>query len=479
MSSVEALTPARRKGSTAKSATFTASRARGREAREEVPLEDHAVFSPTSLRPDPLELLERQGADRVPELLPIRYGRMVSSPFAFYRGGALLMAADLASTTNSGLRVQLCGDAHVSNFGFYASPERNLVFDLNDFDETLPGPFEWDVKRLAASLEIAARSQSFSDRDARSIVLSAVRGYREAMIEFAAMPTQAVWYSRLDAKHLLAELRGNTSPQRLRKTQTLLEKAPTRDSVQAFSKFTKIVDGQPRIISVPPLIMTLEDLLPAEVAEALLAQMGELLAAYRRSLSSDRQHLFDQYRFVHMARKVVGVGSVGTRAWILLLEGAGAGDPLVLQAKEAQSSVLEQFLGVSEYTNHGERVVAGQRLLQAASDIFLGWQRTNGIDGVDRDYYVRQLRDWKASAEVEGASPGGSRVYARICGWTLARAHARSGERVAIASYLGKRDTFDEAVAAFAVAYADQNDKDHAALRAAIDDGRIQAQEGV
>lgn len=479
VSSVEALTPARRKGGPGVSATVSASRAKGREARAAVPLEDHAVFSPTSLRSDPLELLERQGADRVAELLPIRYGRMVSSPFAFYRGGALVMAADLASTTNSGLRAQLCGDAHVSNFGFYASPERNLVFDLNDFDETLPGPFEWDVKRLAASLEIAARSQSFSRSETRSIVLSAVRGYREAMLEFAEMPTQAVWYARLDAKHVLAELRGNVTPRRLRKTQALLEKAPTRDSLQAFSKLTEVVDGQPRITASPPLVVPVEDLFPGEVGETLVEQMEELLAAYRASLASDRQRLFDQYRFVHMARKVVGVGSVGTRAWILLFEGAGSGDPLFLQAKEAQSSVLEQYLGVSEYTNHGERVVAGQRLLQAASDIFLGWQRTNGIDGVDRDYYVRQLRDWKASAEVEGATPSGSRVYAGICGWTLARAHARSGERFAIAAYLGKRETFDQAVAEFAVAYADQNDRDHAALRAAIDQGRIQAQEGV
>lgn len=444
-----------------------------------MPLEDQAVFAPTSLRPDPIELLERQGSDRVAELLPLRYGRMVSSPFAFFRGGALVMAADLASTPSSGLTVQLCGDAHLSNFGFYATPERNLVFDLNDFDETLPGPFEWDVKRLAASLEIAARSRSFRRREIRAIVVAAVQAYREAMRDFATMPNLAVWYSRLDAKQVLAELRGNTTPERLKRAEAVFAKAPTRDNLAAFAKLTERVDGRPRIASNPPLVVPVEELFSAEIAEGLFARMGELLASYRASLSSDRQRLLGQYRFVHLARKVVGVGSVGTRAWIMLFEGAHAGDPLFLQAKEAQASVLEQYLGVSEYTNHGERVVAGQRLLQAASDIFLGWQRTNGVDGVDRDYYLRQLRDWKASAEVEGSVPGGMMVYGRVCGWTLARAHARSGDRVAIAAYLGKRDTFDQAIAAFATAYADQNEADHAALRAAVDAGRVEAQEGV
>lgn len=480
VSRVDPLTPSlRRKGALPGAVSSSAAWDRGRAARVGVPLEDHAVFAPTALRPDPIELLERQGSDRVPELLPLRYGRMVSSPFAFFRGGALLMAADLASTPSSGLTVQLCGDAHLSNFGFYATPERNLVFDLNDFDETLPGPFEWDVKRLAASLEIAGRSRSFRRREIRAIVLTAVRAYREAMRDFAAMPNLAVWYARLDAKQVLAELRGNTTPDRLKRAEALYAKAPSRDSLDALKKFTVVVDGRPRIASAPPLMVPVEELFPADVAASLFDRMGELLAAYRTSLASDRQHLLDQYRFIHLARKVVGVGSVGTRAWILLFEGAHAGDPLFLQAKEAQASVLEQYLGVSEYTNHGERVVAGQRLLQAASDIFLGWQRTNGVDGVDRDYYLRQLRDWKASADVEGSVPGGMQVYGRICGWTLARAHARSGDRVAIAAYLGKRETFDQAIAAFATAYADQNEADHAALRAAVDDGRIEAQEGV
>ncbi len=389
------------------------------------------------------------------------------------------MAADLATTPHSGLTVQLCGDAHLSNFGFYASPERHLVFDLNDFDETLPGPFEWDVKRLAASVEIAARSQSFRAKEIRSIVVDAVRSYREAMREFATMPNQAVWYSRLDAEEFMSRLRATLPIERLRKAEALLASARTKDSMQAFRKLTRDVDGEPRIISDPPLIVPVEELFPGHGAALVKSEMAELLAAYRVSLASDRKHLFDQYRFVHMARKVVGVGSVGTRAWILLFEGVDKGDPLFLQAKEAQSSVLEQFVGVSEYTNHGERVVAGQRLMQASSDIFLGWQRTNGLDGVDRDYYVRQLRDWKASAEVEGSVPQGMHIYSRVCGWTLARAHARSGDRVAIAAYLGKRDGFENAIADFAATYADQNDRDHASLRAAIDDGRITAIEGV
>ncbi len=478
--SIEPKSPQRRrKEVVATSAAFAEREQRGKFARSVAPLEDHAVFEPTSLRADPVELLMRQGPSRVPDLLPVRYGRMVSSAFAFYRGAALVMAADLATTPHSELRTQLCGDAHLSNFGFYASPERNLVFDLNDFDETLPGPFEWDVKRLAASLEIAARSQSFKAKETRAIVLEAVRFYRETMRGFAAMPNQAVWYARLDSDRFMRELRDAVPPERVRRAESLLAQARTKDSMQAFKKLTHVVDGEPRIISDPPLIVPVEEVFPGQAGEDLTGQMAELLAAYRLSLVSDRQQLFDQYRFVHMARKVVGVGSVGTRAWILLFEGVNSGDPLFLQAKEAQSSVLEQYLGVSELTNHAERVVAGQRLLQASSDIFLGWQRTNGLDGVDRDYYVRQLKDWKASADVEGSLPAGLLVYARACGWTLARAHARSGDRVAIASYLGGKDTFDRAIAEFAVAYADQNEKDHAALRAAIDGGRVTALEGV
>ncbi len=478
--SVKPIEPARRRKETVpRSEAWLARVATGKQARIAAPLEDQAVFDPTSLRADPVEMLGRQGPSRVAELLPVRYGRMASSPFAFYRGAAFVMAADLATTPASGLRVQLCGDAHLSNFGFYASPERHLVFDLNDFDETLPGPFEWDVKRLAASVEIAARSQSFRSKETRAIVVGAVRAYRESMRAFAKMPNQAVWYARLDAEEFMAKMRAVATPERLRKAEALLASARTKDSLQAFNKLTRVVDGQPRIISSPPLIVPVEELFPGQDGDRVQAQMAELLAAYRMSLVSDRKHLFDQYRFVHMARKVVGVGSVGTRAWILLFEGLDGQDPLFLQAKEAQSSVLEQYAGVSEYTNHGERVVAGQRLMQASSDIFLGWQRTNGLDGVDRDYYLRQLRDWKASAEVEGSVPEGMSVYAQVCGWTLARAHARSGDRVAIGAYLGKTDTFDEAIADFAASYADRNDKDYVLLRAAIADGRISAHEGV
>lgn len=478
--SVRPIRPARRrKEAVPRSEVWLARVATGKQARMGAPLEDHAVFEPTELRADPVELLARQGPSRVAELLPIRYGRMASSSFAFYRGAALVMAADLATTPNSGLRVQLCGDAHLSNFGFYASPERHLVFDLNDFDETLPGPFEWDVKRLAASVEIAARSQSFRAKETRAIVVGAVRSYRESMRAFAKMPNQAVWYARLDAGEFMAKLRTVAPAERTRKAEALIASAKTKDSMQAFRKLTHDVNGQPRIISDPPLIVPVEELFPGQEGEVLQAQMADLLAAYRTTLVSDRKHLFDQYRFVHMPRKVVGVGSVGTRAWILLFEGLDGGDPLFLQAKEAQSSVLEQYAGVSEYTNHGERVVAGQRLMQASSDIFLGWQRTNGLDGVDRDYYLRQLRDWKASADVEGSIPEGMSVYAQVCGWTLARAHARSGDRVAIGAYLGKTDRFDQAVADFSAAYANQNDKDHARLRHAIDDGRMSAAEGV
>lgn len=479
-SSINPIEPARRRKETiARTGEWLDRVSVGKQARSHAALEDHAIFEPTALRGDPIELLQRQGPDRVPELLPIRYGRMVSSPFAFFRGAALVMAADLATTHASGLRVQLCGDAHVGNFGFYASPERNLVFDLNDFDETLPGPFEWDVKRLAASLEIAARSQSFGSKETRAIVVATIRSYRESMRTFARMPNLQVWYARLDADEMMGRLRAAAPRQVLRKAEKVLTTARTKDSMQAFRKLTQMVDGQPRIVSDPPLIVPAEELLSPDGARRLQVEMSELLNSYRSSLVSDRKVLFDQYRFAHMARKVVGVGSVGTRAWILLLQGLDGEDPLFLQAKEAQSSVLEQYLGVSEYTNHGERVVSGQRLMQAASDIFLGWQRTNGLDGVDRDYYVRQLRDWKASAEAEGSIPAGMSVYGQMCGWTLARAHARSGDRVAIGAYLGKRNVFEEAVADFASRYADQNEKDHALLRSAIDEGRVEAAEGV
>jgi len=469
----------RRKEDIAPSEELTARVARGKAERRRIPLEDHALFAPTEFRPDPLELLARQAASRVPELIPIRYGRMVSSAFAFYRGAALIMASDLATTPTTTLRAQLCGDAHLSNFGFFASAERRLVFDLNDFDETLPGPFEWDLKRMVTSFEIAGRCQSFSPKDVQGIVLSAVRTYRESMRDFATMTNQAVWYATLDAENLLEQLRATVPASRLRKVEATLAEARTKDSMQAFRKMTQLIDGVPHIVSNPPLIVPTSELFTPDVNAELMSRMGELMSSYRDSLVSDRQHLLDQFRFLEMARKVVGVGSVGTRAWILLFEGVDGNDPLFLQAKEAQSSVLEQFLGVSEFSNHGERVVAGQRLMQASSDIFLGWQKTNGIDGIDRDYYVRQLRDWKASADVEAFNPNGMSLYARVCAWTLARAHARSGDRIALAAYLGKKDTFDQAIAAFASAYADQNERDYSVLRAAVSSGKIVAEEGV
>jgi uncharacterized protein (DUF2252 family) len=453
--------------------------ARGRAARAEVPRSSHAGFEAVTHRPDPVTLLERQAATRVPDLVPIRYGRMLVSPFTFYRGAALIMASDLSATPSSGLRVQLCGDAHLSNFGVFGSAERRLMFDLNDFDETLPGPWEWDVKRLAASLVVAARGNGYSRKQRSTIVRDAVGRYREAMRSFAAMPNLAVWYSRLDVEELLDRLRGQVKEKMLKRTEQGLAKARTRDSLQAFSKLTHIVDGEPRIISDPPLIVPVEELFPAATADQVTETVHEFVRGYRQSLQTDRRILLEQYRFVHLARKVVGVGSVGTRAWIALFLGLDGQDPLFLQVKEAQASVLEEYVAKSGYSNHGERVVAGQHLMQASSDIFLGWKRMTGVDGIARDFYVRQLKDWKGSAEVESMAPEGMGHYGQMCGWTLARAHARSGDRVAIATYLGGNDTFDRALAEFAEAYADQNEQDYNALVDAVKSGRITAETGL
>jgi uncharacterized protein (DUF2252 family) len=403
---------------------------------------------------------------------------MLVSPFTFYRGAALVMASDLAGTPISGLRAQICGDAHLSNFGVFGSPERHLVFDVNDFDETLPGPFEWDVKRLAASLEIAGRDNGFKRKDRRTVVLAATRGYREAMRTFAGQTNLDVWYAHLDVDQVLPSVLSQLKPARAKLAAQVLANARTRDSMQAFKKLARVVDGQPRIISDPPLIVPITELFSDVNAAELFGEIEELLGSYRRTLQSDRRHLLEGFTLVDMARKVVGVGSVGTRAWILLMEGADQRDPMFLQAKEAEASVLEAFAGASLYRNHGERVVAGQHLMQASSDIFLGWQRTKGVDGVERDYYVRQLRDWKGSLPPEEMLPEGMAIYGRLCGWTLARAHARSGDRLAIAAYLGGKDTFDQAVADFAVAYADLNEQDHAALQQAAHSKRIKVQTG-
>jgi uncharacterized protein (DUF2252 family) len=454
--------------------------ARGRAARSDVPRSAHGEFVAAPHRPDPMSVLQAQDASRVPELVPIRYGRMAVSPFTFYRGAAAVMAADLSGTPVSGITVQLCGDAHLSNFGFFASPERRLVFDINDFDETLPGPWEWDIKRLAASVEIAGRDRGFPADDRKAAVLAAGRSYRRAMGTFAELTNLEVWYAHADVDELLARYAGELRRDRRKRVDRTIAKARTRDNLGALDRFTAIVEGAPRFTADPPVVMPLRDLLP-DVAERadLEADLFRLLRGYYATLPAERRVLFDQYRAVDMARKVVGVGSVGTRSWMILLLGRDERDALLLQAKEAGRSVLEDHLGQSAHDNHGERVVTGQRLMQAASDIFLGWHRITGMDGVGRDFYLRQLRDWKGSFEVEDMAAQGLQSYADLCGWTLARAHARTGDRVAIASYLGSSVAFDKALARFAVAYADQNERDHQALLDAIAQGRVHAVTGV
>jgi uncharacterized protein (DUF2252 family) len=453
--------------------------ARGKAARAEVPRSSHAIFEPAADRPRPVELLERQAASRVPELVPIRYGRMLVSPFTFYRGAALIMATDLASTARSGLNVQCCGDAHLSNFGVFGSPERRLIFDINDFDETHPGPWEWDVKRLAVSMLIAARDNGFSARDQDRIVLANLAQYRAAMREFATQDNLSVWYARLEIETLLAERAAELKPRQLKRTQKTLAKARTRDSMSAFEKLTHEVDGEPRIVDQSPLIAPIETLAPGE-RDDVLGMLHSLVRVYRSSLEHDRRVLLEQFDLVDFARKVVGVGSVGTRAWIALFMGHDSSDPLFLQFKEAEASVLEEFLIPSAFDNHGQRVVTGQRLMQASSDIFLGWIHIDaGFDGQSRDFYGRQLRDWKGSAEIEEMAPDGLETYGRLCGWTLARAHARSGDRIAIASYLGNGNNFDRAILEFAKAYADQNDRDFKELQNAVKAGKLIAQTGL
>ncbi len=461
--------------------TAEARAARGRATRAECPRSSHAGFELAPDR-DPVAILEAQASSRVPELVPVRYGRMLVSPFTFYRGAAAVMAHDLASTPRAGLRAQLCGDAHLSNVGGYASPERTLVFDLNDFDETLPGPFEWDVKRLAASFEIAGRDRDFTDTERARAVLNVVRSYREWMRKLAEARNLDVWYARLDVETLERNLREQQATHQAANVAKAAEKARTKDSLKAFAKLTQEVDGEPRIVSDPPLIVSAADL--AQEAgiqfERLEGVIHELFREYRETLQSDRRHLLEEFRMVDLARKVVGVGSVGTRCWIVLLLGRDGDDPLFLQIKEAQASVLEPYLGKSEYENHGERVVAGQQLMQATSDIFLGWLHSKEtLDGAERDFFVRQLWDWKTSVDLDTILPEGLELYGEVCGFLLARAHARSGDRIAIASYLGKSDSFDRALAEFAVAYADQNERDHAAVRQAADQGRIAVREGL
>ena len=458
--------------------------ARGRSARADAPRSSHGKWEPAPDRPDPVALLEEQAASRVPMLVPVRYGRMLVSPFTFYRGAALIMASDLVATPVSGVTVQLCGDAHLSNFGLFGTPERQMIFDINDFDETLPGPWEWDVKRLAASFEVMGRDRGFSPADRRDIVTAGVAEYRDRMRQAAGMGALDVWYDHLEAGMLLKLVRQEVRVKKVTKAEARalkrdVSKAHTRDNIRVFTKRAAEVDGEPRIVADPPLIIPVEDLItPGSEWEDPAPLIKKLLSTYRRTLGN-QHHPLEEYRYVHAAYKMVGVGSVGTRCYIMLMLGRDHSDPLFLQVKEAQASVLERFAGRSTYPHHGQRVVMGQRLMQAATDIFLGWIRIRGLDGVTRDYYVRQFHDWKGSADVETMLVPGATLYARICGATLARAHARWGDRIAIASYLGKGDAFDQAIADFSVTYADQNEKDYKAFAAAVKSGRLTAQTGL
>ncbi|WP_329376704.1 DUF2252 domain-containing protein [Streptomyces sp. NBC_01351] len=451
--------------------------AQGKEARGRTPRSSHALYRPSPDRPDPLAILEAQSAARVPELVPIRYSRMSESPFRFYRGAAAIMASDLAGSPDSGITAQLCGDAHLLNFRLLASPERRLMFDINDFDETLPGPWEWDVKRLSTSLVIAGRANGFDDGERAEIVSTAVRAYREAMRGFAGMGNLDVWYASIDADRLEDLVTQQLRKRGQKRLASAMAKARTHDTLQVFDKLTELVDGRPRIAADPPLLVPIADILPDQERSALVRQFRSLLERYGLTLSTDRRALLADYQLADVARKVVGVGSVGTRCWIFLLLGRDGRDPLFLQAKEADTSVLAEHVGASQYRNQGERVVSGQRLMQATSDIFLGWQRVDGIDGKQRDFYVRQLRDWKGIAMPETMSPQQLATFGEVCGITLARAHARSGDRVAIAAYLGRSEAFDRALVTFAEAYADQNERDHQALVDAVHAGRLPAQE--
>jgi uncharacterized protein (DUF2252 family) len=451
---------------------------RGRSARRTTPRSSHALWSPPPSRRGPVEILADQAKTREPDLVPIRHGRMLVSPFTFFRGAAAVMAADLGHTPSCGLRVQLCGDAHLLNFGGYGSPERDLVFDVNDFDETLPGPWEWDVKRLAVSLVVAARGAGFSRVQGRAAVEAAVGQYRQAMIDFAAKTELEVWYSKLDESVVVeraAALGGKVAPN----LERTFAKARSKDHVRAFSKLTKIVNGEPRIAADPPLVVPVRDLVDRGERPEYERELRGMFRDYRRTLQPDRRRLLEQFRLVDLARKVVGVGSVGTRCWIALLMGRDDADPMFLQIKEAQESVLAPFAGKSKVANEGERVVRGQRLMQASSDIFLGWIRVKGFDNQERDFYVRQLWDWKISLEPTTMTPANLPLYGQMCGWTLARAHARSGDRIALASYVGTSTVFEGAIADFAEAYADQNERDHQEFAAAVKAGVLPAEEGV
>jgi uncharacterized protein (DUF2252 family) len=458
-------------------ATVADRRELGRSARERAPRSTLASWEPAGDR-DPVDVLERQAATREPSLVPLRYGRMLASPFAFYRGGAQVMAADLAPVPRTGLTVQLCGDAHLANFGVYAAPDRRLVFSLNDFDETLPGPFEWDLARLAASFEIAGRHRGIATAQRSNIVAAGVRSYRRAMNNFSDMATLDLWYERLDVDEIGDRFGDDATATERKRFAATIRKARSKNSLRAMAKLTEVVDGELRFRRDPPTLVPIDELTPPDELETIPDRVAAIIASYRSTLATDRQHLLDRYRYVDLARKVVGVGSVGTRAWVVLLVGRDDDDPLLLQAKEAQASALESFLGPSEFETSGQRIVAGQRLMQSASDIFLGWHRGVGIDGVERDFFVRQLWDAKGSADLETIDASMLKIYAAVCGWTLALAHARSGDAAAIAGYLGGGDRFDRCMVEFAGRYADQNERDVQALRRAVDEGRVAAIDG-
>ena len=452
---------------------------RGKSSRQETPRRSQRFWEPWPNRPDPVSLLEEQAETRWDELVPIRHGRMLASPFAFFRGAAYIMASDLATTPRTGIKVQACGDAHLINFGIFNSPERGQLFDMNDFDETAPGPWEWDVKRLAASFEVAMRDRGLEPQSRRDILLKVVREYRESMIAFAGMQNIDVWYEKLDTAVLLGKLKVEEAKRDAKVAANIFAKAQSKNSMRALDKLTIMVDGQPRIVSQPPLLVPAAELLDGEQLEHFNTTIHEFLRNYAMSLSDDRRRLLEEYEFRQIARKVVGVGSVGLRSWIVLATGRDNNDPLFLQLKQAEASVLERFVGRSRYRNHGRRVVEGQRLTQAASDVMLGWYKVLAFDGKVHDFYVRQLWDGKASIDITAMSISLFDIYARMCGWTLARGHARTGDRIALAAYLGASDVFDNAIADFAVAYADQNERDFAAMQAAVKSGRIQAEMGV
>jgi uncharacterized protein (DUF2252 family) len=460
-------------------ASLDARAAEGKAARARAARSAHAACAPAAERGSPVDVLAAQDATRLPELVPVRYGRMLDSPFAFYRGAAAIMAADLGALPSTDLRVQLCGDAHLANFGAFQAPDRRLVFDINDFDETLPGPFEWDVKRLAASFEIAGRSLGFEQEARERAVLAATRAYRLGMRESAAMRELDVWYARLDIEDSLRAWQTSLTSGDRTRFEKGLAKARHKDSLRALGKLTERRNGGISIAHRPPILIPLSKLGTKAAQADVLRRMHGLIGDYLATLDAHSRHLIERYRYVDAGHKVVGVGSVGMRAWVVLLLGRDDGDPLFLQLKEAQRSVLEPFAGPSRFRKHGRRVVTGQRLMQAAGDAFLGWISAEGLDGVQRDFYVRQLWDGKASVEVEAMDPQAMLIYAELCGATLARAHARSGDAVAIAAYLGKSDRFDRSIAAFAEAYADQNEADYAEVRRAADAGEIETVRGV